>query len=165
MRDIERDKYFMQAAIEEAKKCALLDEVPVGAVIVRENKIIASAGNGRETRKDATSHAECEAIREACRTLSGWHLVNCELYVTLEPCIMCAGAIINARIPTVIIGARDPKAGAFGSLTDLNSLSVNHHPDITFGVMEEECAELLRSFFREKRERGARWKKQMKNEE
>lgn len=165
MRDIERDKYFMQAAIEEAKKCALLDEVPVGAVIVRDNKIIAAAGNGRETNKDATSHAECEAVRGASRTLGGWYLRDCELFVTLEPCLMCAGAIINARIPQVIIGARDPKAGAFGGLTDLNSLPVNHHPEITFGVMEDECAELLRSFFREKRERGARWKKQLKNEE
>ncbi|MBQ2729413.1 MAG: nucleoside deaminase [Clostridia bacterium] len=159
MRDIERDKYFMAAAIEEAKKCALLDEVPVGCVIVRDNKIIASKGNGRETMKDSTYHAETEAIREASRTLGGWRLVGCELFVTLEPCLMCAGAIINARVPTVIIGARDPKAGAFGSLTDLNSLPVNHHPELFFGVMEEECALLLREFFREKRERGARWKK------
>lgn len=164
MRDIERDNYFMQAALEEAKKCALLDEVPVGAVVVRDNKIIAAAGNGRETYKDATYHAETEAIRLACRALGGWRLVGCELFVTLEPCIMCAGAIINARVPTVIIGAGDPKAGAFGSFTDINALAVNHHPELVFGVMEEECAELLRKFFREKRERGARWKKQMKNE-
>lgn len=163
MRDLERDKYFMEAAIEEAKKCALLDEVPVGAVIVRDNKIISAAGNGRETERDATSHAECNAIRLASKALGGWHLRDCELYVTLEPCLMCGGAIINARIPCVIIGARDPKAGAFGSLCDFNSLSVNHHPEITFGVMEEECAEILRKFFREKRERGARWKK-MNNE-
>ncbi|MBR6676442.1 MAG: nucleoside deaminase [Clostridia bacterium] len=163
MRDIARDNYFMSAAIEEAKKCALLDEVPVGAVIVRDNKIIASSGNGRETYKDATFHAETEAISNACRYLGGWRLVGCELFVTLEPCIMCGGAIINARVPEVIIGARDPKAGAFGSLCDLNSLHVNHHPNITFGVMEEECADLLRQFFREKRERGKRWKK-MNNE-
>jgi len=162
MRDIERDNYFMSAAIEEAKKCALLDEVPVGAVIVRDNKIIATAGNGRETTKDATSHAECEAIRAASRALGGWHLHSCELYVTLEPCLMCGGAIINSRVPSVIIGARDPKAGAFGSMTDLNLLPVNHRPEITFGVMEEECAELLRQFFREKRERGARWNKNEK---
>lgn len=165
MRDIERDRYFMEAALEEARKCALLDEVPVGAVVVRENKIISAAGNGRETYKDATCHAETEAIRQACRALGGWRLVGCELYVTLEPCLMCAGAIINARVPSVIIGAQDPKAGAFGSLCDLNALSVNHHPEIIFGVMEEECAEVLRAFFREKRERGARWKKQVKNEE
>lgn len=167
MRDIERDKYFMAAAIEEAKKCALLDEVPVGAVVVRDNKIIASSGNGRETYKDATCHAETDAIRGACRALGGWRLVGCELYVTLEPCIMCAGAIINARVPCLIIGARDPKAGAFGGFTDINALAVNHHPEITFGIMEEECAQLLREFFREKRERGKRWKKeiQMKNEE
>lgn len=163
MRDLERDKYFMAAAIEEAKKCALLDEVPVGAIIVRDNKIISAAGNGRETERDATSHAECNAIRMASKDLGGWHLRDCELFVTLEPCLMCGGAIINARIPHVIIGARDPKAGAFGSLCDFNSLPVNHHPEITFGVMEEECASLLRQFFREKRERGARWKK-MNNE-
>ena len=165
MRDIERDNYFMQAAIEEAKKCALLDEVPVGAVVVRDNKIIAASGNGRETYKDPTFHAETEAIRMAAKALGGWRLVGCELFVTLEPCLMCAGAIINARVPELIIGARDPKAGAFGSLCDLNALPVNHHPEITFGVMEEECADLLRKFFREKRERGIRWKKQMKNEE
>lgn len=159
MRDIERDNYFMSAAIEEAKKCALLDEVPVGAVVVRDNKIIASSGNGRETYKDATFHAETEAIRAACRTLGGWRLVGCELFVTLEPCIMCAGAIINARVPTVIVGAHDPKAGALGGFTDINALAVNHHPEIIFGVMEDECASLLRQFFKEKRERGKRWKK------
>lgn len=164
MGDIERDNYFMACAIEEAKKCALIDEVPVGAVVVHKDKIIAAAGNGRETLKDATCHAETEAIRMACRALGGWRLVDCRLYVTLEPCIMCAGAIINARVPNVIIGARDPKAGAFGSFTDINALSVNHHPEIVFGVMEEECAELLRKFFREKRERGIRWKKQINNE-
>lgn len=165
MRDIERDKYFMAAAIEEAKKCALLDEVPVGAVVVRDNKIISSSGNGRETYKDATFHAETEAIRNACRSLGGWRLVDCELFVTLEPCIMCAGAIINARVPSVIIGARDPKAGAFGSFTDINVLAVNHHPELYFGVMEEECAALLKDFFKEKRERGKRWKKNIVNNE
>lgn len=161
MRDIERDKYFMTAAIEEAKKCALLDEVPVGAVVVRDNKIISRSGNGRETYKDATFHAETEAIRNACRALGGWRLVDCELFVTLEPCIMCAGAIINARVPSVIIGARDPKAGALGSFTDINALEVNHHPEIYFGIMEEECAALLKDFFKEKRARGKRWKKQI----
>lgn len=159
MRDIERDSYFMAAALEEARKCALLDEVPVGAVVVRDNKIISASGNGRETYKDATFHAETEAIRSACRALGGWRLVDCELFVTLEPCIMCAGAIINARVPSVIIGARDPKAGALGSFTDINALGVNHHPEIVFGVMEEECASLLRQFFKEKRERGKRWRK------
>lgn len=159
MRDIERDRYFMSLALEEAKKCALLDEVPVGAVVVRDNKVIAASGNGRETEKDATFHAECEAIRAASRSLGGWRLVGCELFVTLEPCIMCAGAIINARVPSVIIGAHDPKAGAFGSLCDINALAVNHHPELVFGVMEEECAAILRQFFKEKRERGIRWKK------
>lgn len=159
MRDIERDKYFMALAIEEAKKCAALDEVPVGAVIVRENKVIAASGNGRETMKDATAHAETAAISAACRALGGWRLVGCELFVTLEPCPMCAGAIINSRLPSVIIGAKDPKAGALGSITDLLLLPLNHKPEVVFGVMEDECTELLRSFFREKRERGSRWRK------
>lgn len=161
MRDIERDKYFMALAIEEAKKCAELDEVPVGAVVVRGNEVIALSGNGRETVKDATAHAETCAISAACRALGGWRLVGCELFVTLEPCIMCAGAIINSRVPAVIIGAHDPKAGALGGMTDLLSLPLNHKPEIVFGVMEDECAEVLRSFFREKRERGKRWKKNM----
>ncbi len=159
MRDIERDKYFMALAIEEARKCAELDEVPVGAVIVRGNEVIAASGNGRETEKDATAHAETTAISAACRALGGWRLVGCELFVTLEPCPMCAGAIINSRVPAVIIGAHDPKAGALGSITDLSALPLNHKPEIVFGVMEDECAELLRSFFREKRARGIRWKK------
>lgn len=158
-RDRERDLYFMAAALEEAVSCAEAGEVPVGAVIVRENKILARCGNGREREQDATAHAELSAIRAACKMLGGWHLTGCELYVTLEPCPMCAGAIINARIPSVIIGAKDLKAGAFGSRVDLNAFSLNHRPEITFGVMEAECAAVLSAFFKERRAAGPRWKK------
>ncbi len=150
---------FMRVAIEEAKKCAALDEVPVGAVVVKNGEIIAACGNGRETEKDATAHAETSAIREACRKLGGWHLKDCELYVTLEPCLMCAGAIVNARIEKVVFGAYDKKAGAMGSMVNITELSVNHKPEIISGVLEEECSSLLRDFFRAKRERGTRWNK------
>ena len=159
MRDRVRDEYFMSLALEEAKRCMELDEVPVGAVVVRDDRVIAASGNGRESLKDATAHAELSAISAACRALSGWRLVGCELFVTLEPCPMCAGAIINSRLPAVIIGAADPKAGAMGSIADLCALPLNHKPEVVFGVLEEECAGLLRRFFREKRERGERWKK------
>lgn len=159
MRDAKRDEYYMSLALEEARKCAEYDEVPVGAVIVQGDRILAACGNGRETMKDATCHAETSAISAACRALGGWRLVDCELFVTLEPCPMCTGAIINSRIPTVIIGARDPKAGAMGSITDLCTLPLNHKPETVFGVLEEECAGLLKEFFREKRARGKRWNK------
>lgn len=158
-RDRERDLYFMTAALEEADACAKRGEVPVGAVIVRENKILVRCGNGREQERDATAHAELSAIRAACKILGGWHLTGCELFVTLEPCPMCAGAIVNARIPSVIIGAKDSKAGAFGSMIDLNGLPLNHKPAITFGVMESECAAVLTAFFRQRRAEGPRWKK------
>ncbi len=158
-RDRERDLYFMAAALEEAAACAKRGEVPVGAVIVRENKILVRCGNGREQERDATAHAELSAIRAACKHLGGWHLTGCELFVTLEPCPMCAGAIVNARIPSVIIGAGDPKAGAFGGMIDFNGLPLNHKPAITFGVMEAECAAVLTAFFRQRRAAGPRWKK------
>ncbi len=158
-RDRERDLYFMTAALEEAAACGDKGEVPVGAVIVRENKILVRCGNGREQNRDATAHAELSAIREACKILGGWHLTGCELYVTLEPCPMCAGAIVNARIPSVIIGAGDPKAGAFGGMIDFNKFPLNHKPAVTFGVMAEECAALLTDFFRQRRAAGPRWKK------
>lgn len=150
---------YMRIAIEEAKKCALLDEVPVGAVIVKNGEIIAACGNGRETEHDATAHAETSAIRNACKQLGGWHLAGCELYVTLEPCLMCAGAIVNARLAKVVYGASDPKAGAMGSMTDITSLPLNHKPEIVSGVLAEECSALLSDFFKAKRQRGARWKK------
>ncbi|MBQ7836716.1 MAG: tRNA adenosine(34) deaminase TadA [Clostridia bacterium] len=150
---------YMRLALAEAKKCALLDEVPVGAVIVKDGKVIAACGNGRETEKDATAHAETSVIREACKSLGGWHLAGCELYVTLEPCLMCAGAIVNARIAKVVYGASDPKFGAMSSMTDITSLPLNHKPEVIAGVLEDECSQLLKDFFKAKRERGSRWKK------
>lgn len=148
---------YMSKAIEEAGKSAASGDVPVGAVIVRENEIISESANMRETDRDATAHAELLAIRRACQLLGGWHLTGCTLYVTLEPCAMCAGAVINSRISRVVIGAPNPKAGAMGSVTDLTLLPFNHKPEIIRGVMERECAELLRSFFKEQRRRGPRW--------
>ena len=158
-RDEKRELYFMTVALEEAAACAAAGEVPVGAVIVRGDKILARCGNSREREQDATAHAELSAIRKACQLLGGWHLTGCELYVTLEPCPMCAGAIINARIPRVIVGAKDPKGGAFGSIVDLNAYPWNHRPDVIFGVQEAECAAILTDFFRCRRAAGPRWKK------
>lgn len=146
-----RDQYFMHRAMELARECGACGEIPVGAVIVRDGKIIAAAGNGRERDRLATAHAELSAIKAACEVLGGWRLVGCELFVTLEPCPMCMGAIINARIPRVVYGASDPKAGAAGGLFDMNAYPLNHHPEMVSGVLGEECADMLRSFFRERR--------------
>lgn len=145
----------MNAAIEQAQKAARIGEVPVGAVIVKGNDIISAAYNQRETQKSAMYHAEVNAINSACSALSGWRLWQCELYVTLEPCPMCAGAIINARIPRVVFGAYDPKAGSCGSVVDLFSLPYNHKPEVVGGVLEEECAAMLRDFFRSLRYKKA----------
>ena len=142
----------MSMAIEEAKKAYILDEVPVGAVIVRNGNIIAKAHNLRETLKDALAHAEILAIREACRVLNGWRLIGCDIYVTLEPCPMCAGAMVNSRINRVIFGAYDPRAGACGSLYNIaNDTKLNHRVEIVSGVLEDECKGLLQAFFKEKR--------------
>ncbi len=149
----EQDEIFMQKALSLAEKAREEDEVPVGAIVVHKGEIIASAYNKRENDKCATHHAEILAIEEACRTLGGWRLPNCTLYVTLEPCPMCAGAIMNSRIDRVVFGASDEKAGAFGTLFDLNSLPLNHKTDIKRGVLKNECAELLRAYFRKKREK------------
>ena len=157
MRDISKDEFYMREALGLAQSCLETDDVPVGAVIVRRGEIIGRGKNARERLGDATCHAETEAIREACRALGGWHLTDCVMYVTLEPCPMCAGAIINSRIDTVVIGAREPRGGAFGGALDLNLSPLNHKPETVFGVLEDECAEALRSFFREKRSRGKRW--------
>ena len=146
----ETEKY-MKAALRLAKKAADEGEVPVGAVVVCEGKIVGRGRNRRETRKNALHHAEIEAIEKACRKLGGWRLHKCDLYVTLEPCPMCAGAIINARIKTVFYGAPDPKAGSCGTLTNLFDLPYNHQPMVVAGVLEEECAEILKAFFRELR--------------
>ncbi len=142
---------YMKMALCEAQKAAAEGEVPVGAVIVKDAEIIATGRNNREATGDATGHAELLAIREACRVLGGWHLEKCTLYVTLEPCPMCMGAIINARVGKVIFGAKDSKAGACGSLINLCNYPLNHKPQIQAGFMEEECAKVLRVFFEQKR--------------
>lgn len=147
-----RDEYFMLAALKEAEKAAFEGEVPIGCVIVKDDKIIARGRNARERKKNALLHAETVAIDKACRKLGGWRLWQCEMYVTLEPCPMCCGAIINSRIRKVTVAARDPKAGAMGSVVDLTSFPFNHKPEIVFGLMEERSRALLQAFF--KRLRG-----------
>lgn len=138
---------YMREAIVQAKRAACRGEVPVGAVIVRNGLVIARAYNTRETGKNALYHAEIKAIDKACRKLGGWRLPGCELYVTLEPCPMCAGAIINSRIEAVYFGTRDQKAGAFGTCFDINSYGLNHKPAVYAGLLERECAALLSDFF------------------
>ena len=141
------DSVFMDAAIALAKEAAAEGEVPVGCVIVRGDEIVGRGRNRRETEKNALGHGEIEAINDACKNLGGWRLWECTLYVTLEPCPMCAGAIINARIPRVVFGASDAKCGACGSVCDLFSMRFNHHPVVEKGVREAECTELLQHFF------------------
>ena len=142
------DQKFMQEAIKLAHLAALEGEVPVGAVVVKDGEIVGAGRNRREQDKQALAHAEIEAIAQACRTLGGWRLSGCELYVTLEPCPMCAGAIINARLDAVHFGAADPKAGSCGTLTNLFEIPYNHKPVCTAGLCGEECAALLTDFFR-----------------
>ena len=141
----------MEAAIAEARVAESIDEVPVGAVIVRDGEIISSAHNTRESTKCATHHAEILAIEEACRKLGGWRLPGVTLYVTLEPCVMCAGAIVNARIPRVVFGTHDLRFGAFGSALDLVKIPLNHTPEVVGGVLEERTREMLSEYFRRKR--------------
>ncbi len=147
------DERFMCAALELAREAADEGEVPVGAVIVKDGEIIATGRNRRELDRQALAHAEIEAIGRACEALGGWRLSGCTLYVTLEPCPMCAGAIINARIDRLVYGASDPKAGSCGSLTDLFELPYNHHPATERGVLESECVAVLKEFFRALRNR------------
>lgn len=147
------DLEYMDAAIEEALVAEGEDEVPIGAVIVHKGKIIARAHNTREGSKCATHHAEILAIEEACRTLGGWRLPDTTLYVTLEPCAMCAGAIINARIPRVVYGAPDIRFGAFGSLLDLSEYPLNHKPEITRFIKGKETKDILGAYFRKKRQK------------
>mgnify|MGYP000009481249 FL=1 len=144
---------YMRRAIELAKEAAAAGEVPVGAVVVRKKDglIVGEGRNRREERRCPTAHAELEAIEQASRFLGGWRLCGCELYVTLEPCPMCAGGIINSRIDKVIFGAYDNKAGSCGSLTNLFELSYNHRPQVCGGSMEEECAGILKEFFKNRR--------------
>ncbi len=147
------DREWMQRALQEAQLAADEGEVPVGAVIVKDGELLSVGRNRRECGKNALAHAEIEAINGACQTLGGWRLSGCTLYVTLEPCPMCAGAIINARIDRVVYGTADPKAGSCGSLTDLFALPYNHRPQLESGVLQEECAAVLQAFFRRLRER------------
>lgn len=139
---------FMQKALELAKISAAEGEVPVGAIIVKGDEIVGTGRNRREYGKNALYHAEIEAIDNACKTLGGWRLWECDMYVTLEPCPMCAGAIINSRIKTVYYGASDLKAGSFGSVVDFNSLPYNHKPEIVSGVMQDEARKMLSDFFK-----------------
>ena len=148
---MEGDEVFMREALRLAREAAAEGEVPVGAVVVKNGEIVARGRNRRETAKNALSHAELEAIGGACRALGGWRLWECELFVTLEPCPMCAGAAINSRLRRVVFGARDPKAGSCGSVTDLFALPYNHRPQLVGGVLEEECSALLTEFFKKLR--------------
>ena len=144
------DEKYMRLALENAKMAEGEDEVPVGAVIVRNDEVIASAYNTREYGKNALYHAEIKAIDEACKKLGGWRLVGCTMYVTLEPCPMCAGAIINARVERVVYGAPDHKAGAFGTMINLTDYPL-FKPEITSGVLKDDCAKILSDFFKKKR--------------
>jgi tRNA(adenine34) deaminase len=148
------DIFFMKEAIRLGKIAAEKGEVPVGAVIVCESQIVASAYNLREQNKMATAHAELLAIEEACRRIGDWRLKDTTLYVTLEPCPMCAGAIVNARIPRVVYGLKDPAAGCCGSVLNLNAYPFNHSFTLTAGVCEEDCRELLKRFFSLRRSEG-----------
>ena len=148
------DQWYMELALKEAQKAFDKQEVPIGAIIVRDQQVVGVGHNLRETRKDATAHAEMVAIENACRNLGGWRLTNSTLYVTIEPCPMCAGAILQSRIDRIVIGAMDPKAGACGSIVNLlQDQRFNHQTDITVGVLEESCSDLMKRFFRELRNR------------
>ena len=147
------DEGFMREALALAQAAADEGEVPVGCVVVRDSEIVGRGRNRREGAKSALAHAEIEAIAEACRTLGGWRLWQCTLYVTLEPCPMCAGAIINARLPRVVYGAKEPTNGCCGSAVDLFMLPCSQKPEIVPGVLEEECSAMLSKFFRRLREK------------
>jgi len=152
--DVTEHEQWMRAALQEAKIAASYGEVPIGAVIVRDGEIIARGHNRRETWKDPTAHAETIAIREAARVLGGWRLTNCRLYVTLEPCPMCAGSILLSRVDEVFVGAMDEKGGAVGSKTNLLDTDAwNHRPEITTGILADECSMMLKEFFRNMRKK------------
>ena len=147
-----RDEYFMRLALREAEQALEHEDVPIGAVLVREGEVVASAHNEREVRQDPSAHAEMIALREAARSGGSWRVLDSVLYVTLEPCAMCAGAIVLARVPRVVFGARDPKAGACGSVLDvLGEPRLNHRPTLAGGLLERECRELLTAFFASRR--------------
>jgi tRNA(adenine34) deaminase len=147
-----RDEYFMRLALKEANRALEHDDIPVGALVVHNGEVIGSGHNERELRSDPTAHAEVIALRDAARTLRTWRVLDTVLYVTLEPCTMCAGAIVLARVPRVVFGTRDPKAGAAGSVLDvLAQPQLNHRPQVQSGLLAGECADLLRSFFASRR--------------
>lgn len=145
---------FMQEALVEAQKAYDMDEVPIGAVVVKDGKIIGRGHNLRESEKDPILHAEIIAIRQAAQTLDGWRLTDCDIYVTIEPCPMCAGAILQARIRQLVFGARDPKAGCVGSLYNLlQDARFNHQTEVVEAVLEEECSHIMKDYFRQKRKK------------
>ncbi len=150
----QNDEWFMKQALKEAQKAYSKDEAPVGAVIVKDGVIISRGYNERQSKGDATLHAEMTAIRKACRKLGDWRLEDCEMYVTLEPCVMCAGAIVQSRIKKLYIGTADPKAGAAGSVISVVDVDgFNHRVEVEYGILEERCSSILKDFFRELRER------------
>ena len=147
-----RDEWFMRLAIREAERALEHDDVPIGAVVVHDGEVIAAAHNERELRQDPTAHAELLVLREASRVLGSWRVLDCVLYVTLEPCAMCAGAIVLARVPRVVYGTTDPKAGAAGSVLDvLAHPRLNHRPQVAGGLLADDCAALLTDFFGSRR--------------
>ena len=144
----------MKEAIKEAKKAELIDEVPIGCVIVKDDKIISRGHNVRETKQSPIGHAEIIAINKASKKLNNWRLEDCDIYVTLEPCIMCSGAIIQSRIRHIYFGAFDPKGGALGSsINVLEANNINHHPEVTSGVLKDECSSIITNYFKSKREK------------
>ena len=150
---MEKEIKYMKEALKEAKKAELIDEVPIGCVIVKDDKIIARGHNQRETNQSPIGHAEIIAINKASKKLKRWRLEGCDIYVTLEPCIMCSGAIIQSRISKVYYGAFDPKGGALGSsINVLETKNINHHPEVISGVMQEECSKIITNYFKAKRQ-------------
>jgi tRNA(adenine34) deaminase len=142
------EEKFMNEALLEAQKAYDLNEVPIGAVIIKDGEIVGRGHNLKETRKDATAHAEIIAIKDACKRLGGWRLPGCTMYVTLEPCSMCAGALVNARVENLVVGTRDYRTGACGSVLNIVQLeSLNHQVNVEFGMLEEECSSILKRFF------------------
>lgn len=149
---MEQDIQFMKQAMKEAEKACKKDEVPIGAVLVKDGKVISRGHNTRETKQISTHHAEINCIEKACKKIGTWRLEDCTLYVTLEPCPMCAGAIFQSRIKKVVFGAYDPKGGSYGSCFNLNDVKgLNHYPEVVGGVCQEECSTILKEFFRKKR--------------
>ena len=146
-------EFYMKQALKEANKALLIDEVPIGAVIVKDDKIISRGYNHRESKNDVSSHAEMEVIRKANKKLKSWRLVDCDIYITLEPCLMCMGALIQSRISHIYYGAKDFKGGALGSsINALDAKNINHYPEVEGGILEEECGQIISNYFKTKRE-------------